>query len=63
MLNLKKLEERGYVFSGECSNCGRCTPICPEGSLRFDFKPLIRGHNARSHAQADPFAVHRRTNP
>lgn len=57
VLNLKKLEERGYVFSGECSNCGRCTPICPEGSLMFDLKPLIRGHNA----QADSLAVQRRT--
>ncbi|MBM3152968.1 MAG: quinol dehydrogenase ferredoxin subunit NapH [Gammaproteobacteria bacterium] len=57
VLNLKKLEERGYVFSGECSNCGRCTPICPEGSLKFDFKPLIRGHNV----QADAIAVQRRT--
>ena len=47
VLNLKKLEERGYVFAGECSNCGRCTPICPEGSLKFDFRPLIRQHNAR----------------
>ena len=51
VLNLKKLEERGYVYSGECSNCGRCTPICPEGSLKFDFKPMIRGHNS----QADAF--------
>lgn len=57
VLNLKKLEERGYVYSGECSNCGRCTPICPEGSLKFDLKPLIRGHNA----QADAIAVQRRT--
>jgi ferredoxin-type protein NapH len=48
VLNLKKLEEHGYVFSGECSNCGRCTPICPEGSLKFDFRPLIRQHNARA---------------
>lgn len=57
VLNLKKLEERGYVFSGECSNCGRCSPLCPEGSLKFDLKPLIRGHNA----QADATAVQRRT--
>jgi ferredoxin-type protein NapH len=56
VLNLKKLDERGYVFSGECSNCGRCTPLCPEGSLKFDFKPLIR-----SHVQADATAVQRRT--
>ncbi len=61
VLNLKKIEERGYVFSGECSNCGRCTPICPEGSLKFDFKPLIRRHNAQSLAQADATAVQRRT--
>jgi ferredoxin-type protein NapH len=61
VLNLKKLEQRGYVFSGECSNCGRCTPICPEGSLKFDFKPLIRGHNTRTLAQADSVAVQRRT--
>ncbi len=57
VLNLKKLEESGYVFSGECSNCGRCTPICPEGSLKFDFKPLIRSHNMH----ADAIAVQRRT--
>lgn len=61
VLNLKKLDERGYVFSGECSNCGRCTPICPEGSLMFDFKPLIRGHNMQTLAQADTIAVQRRT--
>jgi len=61
VLNLKKLDERGYVFSGECSNCGRCTPICPEGSLKFDFKPLIRTHNAQALAQADIIAVQRRT--
>lgn len=46
VLNLKRLEESGYVFSGECSNCGRCTPVCPEGSLSFDWRPLIRRHNA-----------------
>lgn len=46
VLNLKLLEQAGYVYSGECSNCGRCTPICPEGSLSFDWKPLIRRHNA-----------------
>jgi ferredoxin-type protein NapH len=46
VLNLKRLEETGFVFSGECSNCGRCTPICPEGSLSFDLRPLIRRHNA-----------------
>lgn len=46
VLNLKRLEEVGYVFSGECSNCGRCTPVCPEGSLRFDLRPLIGKHNA-----------------
>ncbi len=45
VLNLKRLEEVGYVYSGECSNCGRCTPVCPEGSLRFDLRPLIRRHN------------------
>jgi ferredoxin-type protein NapH len=48
VLNLKRLEETGYVVSGECSNCGRCTPLCPEGSLAFDFRPLIRTHNART---------------
>lgn len=56
VLNLKRLEETGYVYSGECSNCGRCTPVCPEGSLRFDFRPLIGGHNAnaaRSHGKQD----------
>jgi len=61
VLNLKKLDERGYVFSGECSNCGRCTPICPEGSLKFDFKPLIRSHNTQARAHADAIAVQRRT--
>lgn len=48
VLNLKRLDEKGFVFSGECSNCGRCTPVCPEGSLAFDFKPMIRVHNART---------------
>jgi len=48
VLNLKHLEVVGYVSSGECSNCGRCTPLCPEGSLVFDFRPLIRQHNART---------------
>lgn len=48
VLNLKKLEETGYVASGECSNCGRCTGLCPEGSLAFDLRPLIRKHNARA---------------
>jgi len=57
VLNLNKLDERGYVSSGECSNCGRCTPMCPEASLMFDLKPLIRRHNAR----ADSLAVQRRT--
>lgn len=42
VLNLKRLEETGYVVSGECSNCGRCTPLCPEGSLKFELRPLIR---------------------
>lgn len=54
VLNLKRLEQVGYVSSGECSNCGRCTPVCPEGSLRFDWRPLIRRHNeaaARVHGQ------------
>jgi ferredoxin-type protein NapH len=61
VLNLKKLDERGYVFSGECSNCGRCSPICPEGSLKFDFKPLIRSHNTQARVHADAIAVQRRT--
>ncbi len=47
VLNLKRLEETGYVVSGECSNCGRCTGLCPEGSLAFDFRPLIRAHARR----------------
>lgn len=54
VLNLKRLEEVGYVYSGECSNCGRCTPVCPEGSLHFDWRPLIRRHNeatARAYGQ------------
>jgi len=46
VLNLKKLEETGFVRSGECSNCGRCTPLCPEGSLKFELRPLIRSHAA-----------------
>lgn len=50
VLNLKKLEEVGYVASGECSNCGRCSPLCPEGSLSFDLRALIRGHNASAMA-------------
>lgn len=45
VLNLKKLEQTGYVVSGECSNCGRCTALCPEGSLNFDLRPLIRMHH------------------
>lgn len=46
VLNLKRLEETGYVSSGECSNCGRCSSLCPEGSLSFDLRPLIRKHTA-----------------
>jgi ferredoxin-type protein NapH len=46
VLNLRRLEETGYVISGECSNCGRCSPLCPEGSLAFDWRPLIGKHNA-----------------
>jgi heterodisulfide reductase subunit C len=30
---------------GECSNCGRCTALCPEGSLNFDLRPLIHRHH------------------
>lgn len=48
VLNLKRIEAAGFVYSGECSNCGRCSPLCPEGSLSFDWRPLIRAHNARS---------------
>lgn len=48
VLNLKRLEQTGYVISGECSNCGRCSPLCPEGSLAFDWRPLIGSHNARA---------------
>lgn len=59
VLNLTRLEEHGYVFSGECSNCGRCTPICPEGSLKFDFKPLISRPHAATPAPVT--AVQRRT--
>lgn len=60
VLNLKLLEERGFVFSGECSNCGRCTPVCPEGSLVFDFKPLIRAHNAQAQGSVSVSETQRR---
>ena len=39
VLNLRHLEETGFVSSGECSNCGRCTAYCPEGSLAFGARP------------------------
>ena len=42
VLNLKKLDEVGFVSSGECSNCGRCTALCPEDSLRFGGRPWGR---------------------
>lgn len=48
VLNLRRLEETGFVSSGECSNCGRCSPLCPEGSLAFDLRPLIRKHNRQA---------------
>lgn len=48
VLNLRRLEETGFVSSGECSNCGRCTPLCPEGSLAFDLRPLVRTHNRQA---------------
>jgi ferredoxin-type protein NapH len=61
VLNLKKLEERGFVASGECSDCGRCTPLCPEGSLRFDVRALIPRHNALAAGSGFPMGDQRRT--
>lgn len=45
VLNLKRLDEEGFVASGECSNCGRCTALCPEDSLRFGWRPMGRGRD------------------
>lgn len=28
----------GMIASGDCTNCGRCTPVCPEGSLKFGLR-------------------------
>lgn len=52
VLNLKKLEQTGWVASGECSNCGRCTALCPEDSLNFDLRPLIRSRHTATLAKA-----------
>ncbi|MCP3958758.1 MAG: hypothetical protein GY719_12970, partial [bacterium] len=35
---LKQAARTGLIASGDCTNCGRCTPICPEGSLGFDLR-------------------------
>lgn len=51
VLNLKKLEQSGWVFSGECSNCGRCTALCPENSLGFDLRSPIRARQASTPAK------------
>jgi polyferredoxin len=41
VLNLNQAAATGRSTSGECTNCGRCVPVCPEDSLSFDLRPLI----------------------
>jgi ferredoxin-type protein NapH len=38
VLNLKRLAQDGQVLSGECTNCARCIPVCPEQSLGFGWR-------------------------
>ncbi len=38
VLNIKRLNQDGQVLSGECTNCGRCIPVCSKGSLAFGWR-------------------------
>jgi ferredoxin-type protein NapH len=51
VLNLKKAAEAGMIASGECTNCGRCIPVCPEETLHFDLRGLIHRHNASARTE------------
>jgi ferredoxin-type protein NapH len=31
----------GAVVSGECTNCGRCIEVCPDGAMRFGLRTQV----------------------
>jgi len=36
------LSARSTVLSGDCTNCARCVPACPEGSLSLAWRPSVK---------------------
>jgi len=45
VINLNRASASGLIDAGECTNCGRCISVCAEGTLAFDWRPLIKNKN------------------
>jgi ferredoxin-type protein NapH len=39
VINLPRMEQRGFIDSGDCLNCARCLEVCPRDAYQFRLRP------------------------